>query len=499
LWLEFHIEARQSRAGRCDSHHRQLKRDDDANANGAYMTANTVAFLLGANQWLNDLVWGPPFMLLLVGTGIYLTIRLRFFQFTHLRFAWRNSFGRLLTGRAPTEDGVITPLQAVSSAMAATVGVGNIAGVATALALGGPGAIFWMWMVALVGMATKFAEAALGVKYRRIGPDGEISGGAFHYIEHGLGWKPLAIAYAVLAGLASFGIGNMVQANTMAHALESGFGVPTLITGLGAAILVGAVTLGGIRRIALTAERIVPAMAIAYLLAALLVLVLHAPAIPGALAAIVQHAFSRAAAAGGFAGATVLAALRYGVARGIFSNEAGLGSASIAHAQARNTPGGQGLWGIWEVAIDTLVIGTMTALVILVTGTLETGTTGAELAASAYSVALPGPGGMIVMLALVLFSYTTMLTWCFYGEQSFLYLFGPRAVRPYRLVFLVFILVGAMGGLVVIWEVADTLNGLMAVPNLIALIALAGVVARERSALLSVAQDRHEPKESSRG
>ncbi|MDP2412019.1 MAG: sodium:alanine symporter family protein [Pseudolabrys sp.] len=448
------------------------------------MLGSFVAFLLQANDWLNALVWGPPFMLLLVGTGLFLTIRLGFFQFTHLGFAWRNSFGSLLRRQTAPEAGAITPLQAVASAMAGTVGVGNIAGVATAMTLGGPGAIFWMWMVALVGMATKFAEATLGVRYRQIEPDGEVAGGAFYYIEHGLGWKPLAVIYAALAGFASFGIGNMVQANTMAHALETGFGLPAMLTGVIALVLVGAVTLGGIKRIGAAAERIVPTMAIAYIAAAVIVLVLHANAVPGALAAIVRHAFEPAAAAGGFAGATVLAALRYGVARGIFSNEAGLGSASIAHAQARNTPGGQGLWGIWEVVIDTLVIGTMTALVILVTGVLESGATGAELASRAYATALPGIGGLIVLLSLVLFSYTTMLTWGFYGEQSFRYLFGRRAVLPYRIVFLGFIYVGAVGGLAAVWDFADTLNGLMAAPNLIALIALSGVVLREKAALL---------------
>jgi alanine or glycine:cation symporter, AGCS family len=449
------------------------------------MLANSIAVMIRANEWLNALVWGPPFMLLLVGTGLYLTIRLGFFQFTHLRFAWRNSFGSLFKGQAAAGAGAISPLQAVASAMAGTVGVGNIAGVATALTLGGPGAIFWMWMVALVGMATKFGEAALGVRYRQIEPDGEVAGGAFYYIEHGLGWKPLAVIYAALAGLASFGIGNMVQANTMAHALETGFGVPAMLTGVIALVLVGAVTLGGIKRIGAAAERIVPTMAIAYIVAAMIVLALHATAVPAAVAAIVRHAFEPAAAAGGFAGATVLTALRYGVARGIFSNEAGLGSASIAHAQARNTPGGQGLWGIWEVAIDTLVIGTITALVILVTGVLESGATGAELASRAYATALPGIGGLIVSLSLVLFSYTTMLTWGFYGEQSFRYLFGPRAVLPYRLAFLGFIFIGAIGGLVTVWKFADTLNGLMAAPNLIALIALAGVVVREKAALLA--------------
>jgi len=449
------------------------------------MSHLTWSLLLDANAGLNRIVWGPWFMALLFGVGLYLTVRLRFFQFTHLGFAWRNSFGRVLRRQASSEAGAITSFQAVAAAMAATIGVGNVAGVATALALGGPGAIFWMWIVALVGMATKFAEAALGVKYRQVAPDGTISGGPFHYIAQGLGWRPLALLYALLAGLASFGIGNMVQANTMAHALETGFAIPAWLTGLVAMVLVAAVVLGGIRRIGAAAERIVPVMALAYIAGAVAVLALNLAAIPDAFAAILRHAFEPAAAAGGFAGASVLAAMRFGIARGIFSNEAGLGSAAIVHAQARNTPGGQGLWGMWEVMIDTLVIGTMTALVILVTGVLPTGTTGAELAAAAFAQSLPGFGGLVVMLALVLFSYTTMLTWCFYGEKSFEFLAGERAVLPYRLIFLAVIPIGAIGGLQEVWQLADTLNGLMAAPNLIALVALAGVVARERGRLLA--------------
>lgn len=444
----------------------------------------SLAWLLDLNDRLNELVWGPPFMALLVGAGLYLTIRLRGFQFTHLGFAWRHSFGKVLRRKETDEAGAIPSFQAVAAAMAATIGVGNVAGVATALALGGPGAIFWMWMVALVGMATKFAEASLGLKYRHVAEDGTVSGGAFYYIERGLGWKPLALLYALLAGLASFGIGNMVQANTMAHALETGFAVPSWATGAVALVLVGAVTLGGIARIGRAAGRIVPFMAVTYFAAALLVLVLHITEVPAALGSIVYHAFQPTAAAGGFAGAGIMAAMRFGIARGIFSNEAGLGSASIVHAQARNTPGGQGLWGIWEVAIDTLIIGTVTALVILVTGVLPTGATGAELASSAFATALPGFGGLVVLVALVLFSYTTMLTWCFYGEKSFEYLAGRRAVLPYRVIFLVAIPVGAVGGLQEIWQLADTLNGLMAAPNLIALFALGRVVAEERSNLL---------------
>lgn len=435
-----------------------------------------------ANGFVNGIVWGPPFMILLVGTGIYLTIRLGFFQFRHLGHAWKHSFGLLFRKDVETEPGAITPFQAVTSAMAATIGVGNIAGVATAIALGGPGAIFWMWMVALVGMATKMAEATLGLKYRHVDSDGHVSGGVFYYIEKGLGpqWKWLAVLYAFLAGLAAFGIGNMVQSNTMAQALETGFGIPHWATGFALVILVGVVTLGGISRIAVTAEKVVPIMAVAYLIGAIAILAMNAGAIPGALSMIVTSAFAPAPAVGGFAGASVAMAIRFGIARGIFSNEAGLGSASIVHAQARNIPFRQGFWGVWEVFIDTLVVCTMTALVILVTGVMESGATGADLTSAAFSTGLPGPGGYVIIIAIAFFAYTTMLTWNFYGEKSWEYLFGRSVVVPYRLIFLLFVFLGSVGALELVWDVADTFNGLMAAPNLVALVLLGGVMAREK-------------------
>lgn len=442
--------------------------------------------LLVFNDWLNSIVWGPPFLILLVGTGLYLTIRLGFFQFTHLRYAWRRTFGTLLKPKKVHEEGAITSFQAVTSAMAATVGVGNIAGVATAIALGGPGAVFWMWIVALVGMATKLGEATLGVKYRQVDADGKVSGGVFFYIEKGLGqrWKWLALLYAFLAGLAAFGIGNMVQANTMAHALETSIGVPPWFTGVILMILVGAVTLGGIKRIAVTAEKIVPTMALIYVIGAVGVLISFYAQIPAAFGMIFAGAFTTTSAIGGFAGATVAMAIRYGFARGIFSNEAGLGSASIVHAQARSKPYAQGLWGMWEVFIDTLVICTLTALVILVTGVIQTGQTGAELTTSAFNAGLPGLGGWIVVIAIVLFCYSTMLTWNFYGEKSWEYAFGPKVVKPYRIIFIGFLFLGAIGGLTTIWDIADTLNGLMAAPNLIALVLLAGVLVKEKAQYL---------------
>ncbi len=447
--------------------------------------------LLAFNDWANGIVWGPPFMILLVGTGAYLTLRLGFFQFTHLVFAWKRTFGGLFKRKKSAEKGAITPFQAVSSAMAATIGVGNIAGVATAIALGGPGAVFWMWVVALVGMATKLAEATLGLKYRQVDADGRVSGGVFYYIENGLGarWKWLALLYAFLAGLAAFGIGNMVQANTMAHALNTGMGIPHWVSGILVMVLVGAVTLGGIRRIAVTAERIVPMMALIYVISAVGILVSFYDQIPAAFGQIFSGAFSPAAAIGGFAGATVASAIRYGIARGIFSNEAGLGSASIVHAQAQNKPFAQGLWGMWEVFIDTLVICTMTALVILVTGVLQTGQTGAELTSNAFATGLPGVGGWIVLLSIVLFSYTTMLTWNFYGEKSWEYAFGRRVVMPYRVVFILVLYLGAVGGLTTVWDISDTLNGLMAAPNLIALLLLAGVLVREKTQYLQAQKE----------
>lgn len=435
------------------------------------------------NGAVNGVVWGPPFMVLLIGTGLYLTIRLGFFQFTHLIPAWNQTFGQLFSRRSTEEPGAITSFQAVCSAMAGTIGVGNIAGVSTAMALGGPGAVFWMWMSALVGMATKFGEAALGVRYRDIDPEtGEVSGGVMYYIEKGLGpsWRWLAVVYALLSGLAAFGIGNMVQANTVAAELETRMGIPPVVTGIVTLVLVGLVTLGGIGRIAKTTEKIVPTMAVLYVVGATLIVLINLPRVPAAIGSIFYYAFTPSEAVGSFQGAAVGLAVRYGIARGIFSNEAGLGAASIVHAQAQNTPARQGMWGMWEVFIDTIIVCTMTSLAVLVTGSLETGETGAVLASTAFDTALPGIGGWIVTLGIVLFAYSTMLTWNFYGEKSWEYVFGNKVVLIYRLIFLVFLFVGAIGGLALIWDIADTLNGLMAAPNLIALLLLASPLVGEK-------------------
>jgi len=439
--------------------------------------------IIQLSNFIGNIVWGPPFLVLLIGTGLYLTIRIGFFQFTHLGHAWKNTFGGMFRkDKEEEEGGAITSFQSVASAMAATIGVGNIAGVATAIFLGGPGAVFWMWLSALVGMATKFGEAALGLKFRNTNPDGSYSGGVMQYIENGLGssWKWLAVLYAIFAGLAALGIGNMVQSNTVATAMVE-FGIPPWISGVVIVILVGLVTLGGIERIAKTAERVVPVMAIIYVTGSVIILVLNITEIPGALRDIFYYAFNPYAAGAGGAGVAVATTIRFGIARGVFSNEAGLGAASIVHAQAKNVPSRQGMWGIWEVFIDTIVVCSMTALVILTTGALGTGETGADLTTAAFNRGLPGPGGYIILISIVFFAYTTMLTWNFYGEKSWEYIFGNKIVVPYRLLFLAFLFIGAIGGLEVIWGVADTLNGLMIAPNLIALILLAGVLAREKN------------------
>lgn len=451
-----------------------------------------LTFLTKANSYIGNLVWGTPFLLLMIGTGLYLTIRLGFLQFTLMGLAWNKTFGKMFRKDADDHNsGAITSFQSLTSAMAATIGVGNIAGVATALVLGGPGAIFWMWVSALVGMATKFGEATLGVKFRNINADGSFSGGVMQYIENGIGhhFKWLSVLYALFAGLAAFGIGNMVQSNTVAVALEE-FGVSPTISGIAIVLFVGLVTLGGIVRIARTAEMVVPAMSLIYFAGSFTILLLNYSAIPQAFQSIFYYAFNPYAAGAGGVGITVAHAVRYGVSRGVFSNEAGLGGSSIVHAQARNEPIGQGFWGLWEVFIDTMIVCTMTALVILTTGVLDSGHTGAELTAAAFYHSLPGPGGYIILISIIFFAYTTMLTWCYYGEKSWEYLFGKKIVLPYRIFFLLFLYIGANFELQAVWRFADTLNGLMIAPNLVALLLLSGVLVAEKQLYLKNNKER---------
>jgi AGCS family alanine or glycine:cation symporter len=436
---------------------------------------NTMTSVL---ETLSGWLWGPVMLALLLGTGLYLTLGLRFQPIRKLVYGFRLT----LRGRkATTEAGDITPFQALATALSATVGTGNIAGVATAIFLGGPGAVFWMWVTALVGMATKYGEAVLAVKYREVDSRGAHVGGPMYYIRNGLGakWAWLGALFAFFAMFAAFGIGNTVQSNSVAQVLRESLDVPPWLTGTVMAVAVFAVIIGGIRRLARVAQWLVPFMAAVYVLGAGGILLLHAAAIPGALATIVGHAFTGTAAAGGFAGAGVLMAIQFGVARGIFSNEAGLGSAPIAHAAARTRdPVRQGVVAMLGTFIDTLVVCTMTALVIVTTGAWQSGETGAQLSATAFNLGLPGPGGWLVSFGLVIFAFSTLLAWSYYGERCAEYLFGVRVIVPYRILWVVMIFVGAIANLGVVWIVADIMNALMAIPNLIALLLLSPVIFR---------------------
>ncbi|MDT0635006.1 sodium:alanine symporter family protein [Spectribacter hydrogenoxidans] len=438
-----------------------------------------MATITSVLETLSGWLWGPVMLALLLGTGVYLTLGLRLLPWRKLGFGVRLA----LSGRRTVAEdaGDITPFQALATALSATVGTGNIAGVATAIFLGGPGAVFWMWVTALVGMATKYAEAVLAVKYREINADGAHVGGPMYYIRNGLGqrWAWLGGAFAFFAMIAAFGIGNTVQSNSVAQVFRESLSVPSWLTGLVMAMAVFTVIIGGVQRLARVAEKLVPFMAIVYVAGAAVILLVNAPAIPGALGTIVTDAFTGTAAAGGFAGAGVLMAIQFGVARGIFSNEAGLGSAPIAHAAARTRdPVRQGVVAMLGTFIDTIIVCTMTALVIVVTGAWQSGETGAQLSATAFTQGLPGPGGWLVSFGLVIFAFSTLLAWSYYGERCAEFLFGPRVVVPYRLLWVVAVFVGAVANLGMVWLVADVMNALMAVPNLIALILLGPVVFR---------------------
>ena len=418
--------------------------------------------------------WGVPMQVLLLGTGIFLTAGLRFLTWRRIRDAFR----LLFRGFSGNGAGDIPPFRALMTSLSATIGTGNIAGVATAITLGGPGALFWMWLTALFGMAMKYAEAVLAVRYREQDDRGGYSGGPMYYIRNGLGprFAFLGAAFALFGSMAGFGLANTVQSNSVAQVLGDQFQVPWAVTGLVLMVLVGAVILGGIQRIAATASAVVPVMAIAYLLMSATVIAMNIEQVPTALKTIVETAFTGASAAGGFAGATVWAAIRFGVARGIFSNEAGLGSAPIAHAAAQtNEPVEQGLVAMLGTFIDTLVVCTMTGLVIMVTGVLDSGVSGASLTAMAFGAAVPG-GELVVTLGVVLFATTTMIGWSFYGERCVVYLFGTRGIWPFRLLWVLAIPVGAGTDLGLIWLIADILNAFMAIPNLIALLLLSPVV-----------------------
>ena len=436
-------------------------------------------FLQNLVNSINGLVWGPPMLVLILGTGLFLMAMLKFMPLARIG----TGFALIWRGRTKgdEETGEISPFQALMTCLAATVGTGNIAGVATAIFLGGPGALFWMWCTALVGMATKYCEVVLAVHYREKDDRGEHVGGPMYAIKNGLGkrWVWLGGAFAIFGGLAGFGIGNMVQVNSMALALEATFSVPLWVTGLVTMLFVGLVILGGIKRIGAVAAALVPFMCVAYVIAGIVVLVVHAAEIPHAFELIFTHAFTPIAATGGFAGAAVMAAIRFGVARGICSNEAGLGTAGIAQAAGTTQSSVRsGLIGMMGTFIDTIIICSITGLAIICSGVWTGGESGAALSAAAFESAMPGIGGALLTIALVVFAFTTILGWSYFGEKCWEFMVGTKAIWPFRVIWVLAVPFGAIAQLDFAWLLADTLNGLMAIPNLVSLLLLSPVVAK---------------------
>jgi len=437
---------------------------------------------------LRDAVWGMPLIILLVGTGLYLTLLLRGLQFRQLSHSLYLAF---VKRREEGADGDISHFQALMTALAATVGTGNIVGVATAISAGGPGALFWMWVTGLVGMATKYSEAVLGVRFRETDARGEKSGGPAYYLENGIRWgrlgRVLAVTFALFATIAAFGIGNGVQSNSVAEAVSNATGFSRLTVGLATAFLVAVVILGGVRSIGRFTGVFVPFMILLYLGAAGLILWLNRESVPGAIRLVFDHAFSGQAAAGGAVGFTVAQAVRNGVSRGVFSNESGLGTGAIAAAAAQTRePVRQALISMTQTFIDTIVVCTFTGLAILSTGAWEEGLDGATLTQHAFSTGLPGAWGhSLVALCLSFFAYSTILGWSYYGERNLQYLVGSRSVVPYRLMFVVVTALAAVANLDLVWMVSDVMNGLMAVPNLIGLLLLSGLVVRETRSYFS--------------
>ena len=427
---------------------------------------------------IDAFVWGPPLMILLIGTGVLLTVRLGLLQVVKLPTALKLIFSARNAG-----SGDINSFQALCTALAATVGTGNIVGVATAIKAGGPGALFWMWLAAFFGMATKYAEGVLAVKYRTVDDNGNVSGGPMYYIEKGLGksFKPLAILFAVFGVMtACLGSGTFTQVNAITSIVDVSVGIPVLYTAAVLTVLVAIVTIGGLHSIAKVADKIVPFMSVLYIVCTVSVLGFYASELPAAVSLVIHSAFNPTAAAGGFLGASVMLAMRSGVARGIFSNEAGLGSAPIVAAAAKTKwPAEQGLVSMTGTFIDTIIICTLTGLTIIVSGVWTGDANGAAMTEQAFSSAFPFAAKYMLMSGLVLFAFTTIIGWNYYGERCVEYLFGVKAIMPYRLIFICLVAAGAFLKLEMIWVIADIVNGLMAIPNLIALLGLSGVVVAE--------------------
>ena len=442
------------------------------------------------NGKINDFVWGPIMLVLLVGTGVFLTFRTGWIQVRWFGYIMKNTVGSLFRKKDAQDHGSnLSPFQAVTTALAGTVGTGNIAGVTGAIFMGGPGAVFWMWVSAFFGMCTKYAEIALALKFRNTDGNGVHKGGPMYYIENGLGknWKLLAVLFALLGGLASFGIGNIAQSSEIAGAMNGLFGLDPLVSGIILTVLVAVVVIGGVKRIGQVTSLLVPFMSAFYVVAGIVVVLMRITDIPGVLAAIFTSAFSFEAVGGGVFGYAIMVAMKNGFARGVFSNEAGLGSAPIAHAaSSTQEPAEQAIWGVFEVFFDTIVICSITAFTVLLSGfelseaSLETFGTKGAAAVAAFNSILPGTlGGTIIQASLIFFALSTILSWSYYGERCWGYLSRDNKVvtSVYKVIFVLFCIVGATGSGQLMWNISDTLNGAMAIPNLVALLALSGVVA----------------------
>lgn len=441
---------------------------------------------------VSSFVWGPPTLILLVGTGLYLTFRLGFLQIRTLPYALKLAFSPSKQDRKSKGD--ISHYEALSTAMAATVGTGNIVGVATAVVLGGPGAVLWMWITALVGMATKYSEAVLAVKYRVENSRGEMSGGPMYYIERGLKQKWLAVLFAIFGSVAAFGIGNMVQSNAVAGAVNDTFNIPTWITGIILTVLAAVVIIGGIKSIGKVTAFLVPIMALFYVIAGLIIMILNLDLIPAAVSLILNDAFTAQAAGGGLLGTVI----RWRVARGVFSNEAGLGSAPIAAAAAKTDyPARQALVSMTQVFIDTIIVCSITGITIVMANMYtNTDLNGGDLTAASFAHFLGNSGSLIVTIGIILFAFSTMIGWSYYGEKCFSYLFTDKAILPYRIVFVIAIFIGAVQALDVVWGISDIFNALMAIPNLIALLGLSGVVVYETKKFMKVANEEREQEKA---
>ncbi len=451
------------------------------------------------NNAVNGFVWGLPMLILLVGTGILMTVLTKVFQISHFKHWVKNTIGGIfkdkhVTAHTGKEDMQISQFQSLCTALAATIGTGNIAGVAAAILSGGPGAIFWMWIVAFFGMMTNFSENVLGIYYRRRNEKNEWCGGAMYYLKDGLGSKKgckeigaaLAVLFSVFCVLASFGIGNMSQINSIAVNMNTAFGIPSFVTGIILMLLAGLVIVGGLKRIASVTERLVPFMAVIYLACSVVILIVNFDQLGAVFTSIIKGAFGMKAVGGGIVGSGVAYAVQWGMKRGVFSNEAGLGSSVMVHSSSNvREPVVQGMWGIFEVFADTIIVCSLTAFVVLSSGIvdLETGkvissSVSTALVAEAFSTVYGKFGSAFIAIAILFFAFSTVLGWSQYGSKGFEYLFGTKAVKGYQSVFVLFILIGATMDLTLAWDLSDTFNGMMAIPNLIGVIALSGTVVK---------------------